>query len=188
MYFLLEFDLPTYSITPIAYPIKCPPQCPSPSHPIPLPTSPSTTPCSFPGVRSLSCSVTLSDFPLIFSPFPWAPSNTLDFLMSTSFWNQILRDPLAQPIPQSHRLSWTAQFKAEDTALRCWLWMLKMKSPTQSPSKLAISGIRNTSGLWLKETPIGYTWELCQQDTCNFLSHKEIKLSALALFPCNSYQ
>ena len=60
--FLLEFDLPTYSITPSAHPIKCPPQCLSPSHPIPLPISPSTTPCSFPRVRSLSCSVTLSDF------------------------------------------------------------------------------------------------------------------------------
>ena len=46
--FLLEFDLPTYSITPSAHLVKCPPQCPSPSHPNPSPTSPSTTPCSFP--------------------------------------------------------------------------------------------------------------------------------------------
>ena len=33
--YLLEFDLPTYSITPSAHPIKCPPQCLSPSHPHP---------------------------------------------------------------------------------------------------------------------------------------------------------
>ena len=31
-FYLLEFNLPTYSITPSAHPIKCPPQCPSPSH------------------------------------------------------------------------------------------------------------------------------------------------------------
>ena len=58
---LLVFNLPTYRITPSAHPIKCPPQCPSPSHPQPPPTSLSTTPCSFPRVRSLSCSVSLSD-------------------------------------------------------------------------------------------------------------------------------
>ena len=67
VYFLLEFDLPTYSITPSAHPIKCPPQCPSPSHSIPLPTSPSTTTCSFPRVRSLSCSLTLTDISHSFS-------------------------------------------------------------------------------------------------------------------------
>ena len=55
------FNLPTYRITPSAHPVKCPPQCLSPSHPHPLPTSPSTTPSSFPRVRSLSCSVSLSD-------------------------------------------------------------------------------------------------------------------------------
>ena len=59
--FLLEFDLPTYNIIPSAHPVKCPPQCPSPSHPMPLPTSLSTMSCSFPRVRSLSCFVTLSD-------------------------------------------------------------------------------------------------------------------------------
>ena len=67
VYFLLEFDLPTYSITPSAHPIKCPPQCPSPSHSILPPASPSTTPCSFPRVRSLSCFVTLYDFTHSFS-------------------------------------------------------------------------------------------------------------------------
>ena len=54
-------NLPTYRIIPSAHPVKCPPQCPSPSHPHPLPTSPSTTPSSFPRVKSLSCSVSLSD-------------------------------------------------------------------------------------------------------------------------------
>ena len=38
VFFLLEFNLPTYSITPSAHPFRCPPQCPSPSHPIPSPT------------------------------------------------------------------------------------------------------------------------------------------------------
>ena len=32
VYFLLELDLPTYSITPSAHPVKCPPQCLSPSN------------------------------------------------------------------------------------------------------------------------------------------------------------
>ena len=35
----MEFDLPTYSMTPSAPPIKCPPQCPSPSHFTPRPPS-----------------------------------------------------------------------------------------------------------------------------------------------------
>ena len=39
-YFLSEFDLPTYSITPSAHLVKCPPQCPSPNHSIPPPPSP----------------------------------------------------------------------------------------------------------------------------------------------------
>ena len=68
--FLLEFNLPKYSITPSAHPIKCPPQCPSPSHPNPLPTSLSTTPCLFPRVRSLSRFVTLSDIFTHFLSFP----------------------------------------------------------------------------------------------------------------------
>ena len=59
--FLLVFNLPTYRITPSAHPVKCPPQCLSPIHSHPLPSSPSTTPSSFPRVRSLSCSVSLSD-------------------------------------------------------------------------------------------------------------------------------
>ena len=55
------FNLPTYRITPSAHPIKCPPQCLSPSHSHPTPISPSTTPSTFPRVRSLSCSVSFSD-------------------------------------------------------------------------------------------------------------------------------
>ena len=35
--FLLVFNLPTYRITPSAHPVKCPPQCLSPSHPHPHP-------------------------------------------------------------------------------------------------------------------------------------------------------
>ena len=59
--FLLEINLPKFSITRSAIPAKSLPQCPSPSHPNPLPTSPSTTPYSFPRVRCLSCFVTLTD-------------------------------------------------------------------------------------------------------------------------------
>ena len=32
--FLLVFNLPTYSVTPSAHPVKCPPQCPSLSSPV----------------------------------------------------------------------------------------------------------------------------------------------------------
>ena len=71
--FLLEFHLPTYSITPSAHPTKCPPQCPSSSHPNPLLTSPFTTPRSFPRVRCLSCSVTLTDIFTHFLSFPFIP-------------------------------------------------------------------------------------------------------------------
>ena len=68
-FLLLEFDLPTYSITPTLIPPKCLAQCPSPSHPNPPPTSLSTTSCLFPRVRSLSCFVTLSNFSHSFSSF-----------------------------------------------------------------------------------------------------------------------
>ena len=65
--------MPTYSITPSAYPAKWPPQCPSPSHPKPPPYSLSTTSCSFPRVRSLSCSVILTDIFTHFLSFPFIP-------------------------------------------------------------------------------------------------------------------
>ena len=68
LFFLLEFNLPTCSITPSAHPAKCPTQCPSPSHPNTQPTSPSTTSCSFPRVRCLSCFVTFTDI-LFFNKF-----------------------------------------------------------------------------------------------------------------------
>ena len=64
--FLLEFNLPTYSIASSAHPIKCPPQCLSPIHPNPLPMSPSTTLVHF-AVRSLSCPVTITDISHSFS-------------------------------------------------------------------------------------------------------------------------
>ena len=66
---LLEFNLPTSSITSSAPPIKLPPQCSSPSHPHSLPTSLSTTP-SFSGVSHV---VSLSDISPLFSPFPFIP-------------------------------------------------------------------------------------------------------------------
>ena len=52
-------------------PIKCLPQCLSPSHLIPPPTSPPTN-CLFPRVRSLSWCVSISNcFPLSSPPFPY---------------------------------------------------------------------------------------------------------------------
>ena len=46
-FFLLEFNLPTYSITPSAHPIKCPFSARHPVTPTPRPTSLYTTPCCF---------------------------------------------------------------------------------------------------------------------------------------------
>ena len=84
------FNLPASRITPSGHPIKCPPQCLSPSHPHPPPTSVSTNPSSFPRVRSLSYSVSLSYIsPLIFlilSPlFPFTI-----FLYSPNEWDHIM--------------------------------------------------------------------------------------------------
>ena len=81
--FLLEFDLPTYSITPSAHPVKCPLHCPSPSHPNPLPPSLPTTPCSFPRVRSLSCSVSLTDISHSFLKLCLTGSSSMRPLVST---------------------------------------------------------------------------------------------------------
>ena len=71
--FLLEFNLPTYSITPSAHPTKCPLQCPSPSHPTPRPPPLPLPLVHFP---ELGVSHVLSPsliFSLIFSPFPLFP-------------------------------------------------------------------------------------------------------------------
>ena len=71
--FLFYWSSICQHITPSVHPIKCPPQCPSPSYPIPLPTFPSTTLCSFPRVRvSHGLSPSLI-FPLIFPTFPYNP-------------------------------------------------------------------------------------------------------------------
>ena len=75
--FLLVFNLSTYRIPPSAYPVKCPPQCPSPIHPYPPSTSPSTTPSSFPRVRSLHVLSPFLIFPTISSPFPSLPFSLL---------------------------------------------------------------------------------------------------------------
>ena len=64
------FNLPTYRITPSAHPVKCPPQCPSPIHPHLLPSSPSTTPSSFPRVRSLYVLSPFLIFPTHFFSLP----------------------------------------------------------------------------------------------------------------------
>ena len=83
-----------HSITLTAHPLKCPPQCPSPSHPIPLPTSPSTTPCLFPRVRSLSYSVILSNFSLSFSLLSPIIPFTISYipLMNEMQYNSAIRN------------------------------------------------------------------------------------------------
>ena len=76
--FLLVFNLPIYKITPSAHPIKCPLSARHPVIPPSRPTSLSTTPCSFPRVRGLSCSVSLSDisYPFLL-PSPLFPFTIL---------------------------------------------------------------------------------------------------------------
>ena len=75
--FLLKFDLPTYSITPNAHPIKCPPQCASPSHPSPYPPPLLLSFVCFPELR-VSWFVILSNFshslPLLFPIIPFTIS------------------------------------------------------------------------------------------------------------------
>ena len=82
------FNLPTYRITPSAHRVKCPPQCPSSIHPHLQPSSGSISPSSFPRVRSLSCSVSLSDIShLFFSPFPFIPFHY--YLYSPNEWEHM---------------------------------------------------------------------------------------------------
>ena len=81
--------MPTYSIIPSGHPIKSPPQSPSPSHPIPPPTSHSATLCLCPRVRSLPWFVSLSNFsPLSFPSFPYNPFHY--FLYNTYEWNHVM--------------------------------------------------------------------------------------------------
>ena len=67
------FYLPAYIITPSSHPVKWPPQCPSPIHPHPPPTSPSITPSSFPELGVFMFCPPFWYFPLISSPFPYIP-------------------------------------------------------------------------------------------------------------------
>ena len=88
------FNLPTYKITPSAHPVKCPLQCPSPIHPFPPPLSSSTTPSSFPRVRSLPCSNSISDIfytfllPSLLFPFTiiYIPQMNESIYLSFSDW------------------------------------------------------------------------------------------------------
>ena len=75
--FLFKFNLPTYIIIPSAHPIKCPPQCPSPSYPIPPLTSPSATRCCCP---ELGVSHGLS--PSLFFPLSFCLSLIIPFTIS----------------------------------------------------------------------------------------------------------
>ena len=68
---------------------QVPPSVPITHHPHPLPTSPSTTPRSFPRVRSLSCSVSLSDIShSVFLLSPLFPFTI--FLYSPNEWDHIM--------------------------------------------------------------------------------------------------
>ena len=81
------FNLPTYRITPSAHPVKCPPQCPSPIHTHPPPTSPSITPSSFPRVRSLYVLSPFLIFPTHFFS-PYIPFHY--YLYSPNEWEHIM--------------------------------------------------------------------------------------------------
>ena len=83
---LFNFNLPTYSITPSPHPIKCPPQCLSPSYPTPSLSSPSATLCLFPRVRNLSWFVFLS---LIFphSVFFWSVLLSPSYKVALALWS-----------------------------------------------------------------------------------------------------
>ena len=106
MYFLLVFNLPTYRITPSAHPVKCPPQWPSPIHPHPPPSSPSTTPSSFPRVRSL---YVLSPFLIFPTHFFSLPLYSLSLLFIFPKWMRtynvcpslidLLHSALYPPVP-----------------------------------------------------------------------------------------
>lgn len=66
--FLLKFDLPTYNTQLSSH--QVPSSVSITRLPHPPPTSPSTTLCLFPRIRSHSCFVTLSNFPTHFPSFP----------------------------------------------------------------------------------------------------------------------
>ena len=82
----MEFSLPTYSITPSAHPVKCPPQCPV------TPTAcPPPLPLPLVGFPELGVSHVLSPsliFSLIFSPFPFIPFHYC--LYSPNEWDHIM--------------------------------------------------------------------------------------------------
>ena len=86
--FLLVFNLPTYRITSSAHPVKCPPQCPSPIHSHPPPFSPSTTPSSFPRVRSLYVLSPFLIFPTHFFSLPFYSFHY--YLYSPNKWEHIM--------------------------------------------------------------------------------------------------
>ena len=82
------FNWPTYRITPSAHPVKCPPPVLITHSPSPLPSSPSTTPSSFPRVRSLYVLSPFLIFPHISSPFPSIPFHY--YLYSPNEWEHIM--------------------------------------------------------------------------------------------------
>ena len=76
-----------YSLTLSAHPIKCPPQCSSPSYPITLPTSPSATLC-FPELGVSHVLFPSLIFPTHFLSFPFIPFHY--FLYSPNEWDHIM--------------------------------------------------------------------------------------------------
>ena len=81
LFFKFKFSFPACSITSSAHLIKCP-HCPSPSHPIPSPSSPSVALC-FP-VRSLSWFVFLSNFSHSISLLSYIVPFTISYILHIS--------------------------------------------------------------------------------------------------------
>ena len=154
--FLLNFYLPTYSTTPSAHPIKYPPQGLSPSHPIPPPTSPSATFCSFPRVRSLPWFISFN-CPTQFRPFPY---NLFHYFLSSTYeWDHMIVLPrltcfthLFLWAPVSFQGCDSIQFRSHSWACgsdltnesntRFWPWWLTQRWTT--PRSLLILRIRHS--------------------------------------------
>ena len=86
--FKLEFNLPTYSITPSAHPVKCPLSAHHPVTPTPCPPPFPAPLVHFP---ELVVSHVLSPsliFPTHFSPFPFIPFHYI--LYSPNEWDHIM--------------------------------------------------------------------------------------------------
>ena len=88
-----------------------PPQCPSPTHPHPPPSSPSTTPSSFPRVRSL---YVLSPFLIFFLIYFLLVFNLLTYRITPSAEREREREREREAVTQAEGEAGSMQ------GARCW--------------------------------------------------------------------